>query len=242
MAPMDGIIDTRQGLLQRVAELRETEPNFARFVAATVAATETDDLSIYSPEVLEAMLRKTYTRLGKREGRSHVVYHFPPDQPGHNEMIEIFSTDMPIILDSTQATLRAKGGVIRFLSHPVLHLDPESYRLLDEAAPVSISESLLMVHIEPVDDPEQRAAILAEIEGTLTEVYRATRAWRTMLERLRRVVEDWKLNPPRATTAATAEAKEFLAWLAEHSITFLGMREYRLEGDGADARFVPLVT
>ena len=242
MAPMDGIIDTRQGLLQRVAELRETEPNFARFVAATVAATETDDLSIYSPEVLEAMLRKTYTRLGKREGRSHVVYHFAPEHAGQNEMIEIFSTDMPFIVDSTLAAIRAKGGVIRFLSHPVLHLDPESYRLLDEAATVSISESLLMVHIEPVDDPEQRAAILAEIEGTLTEVYRATRAWRTMLERLRRVVEDWRLIPPRAPAPAIHEAKEFLAWLAEHNFTFLGMREYRLEGEGTNAKFIPIVT
>ena len=239
MAPMDGIIDTRQGLLARVAELRETEPNFARFVAATVAATETDDLSIYSPEVLEAMLRKTYTRLGKREGRSHVLFHFAPDQVGHNEMIEIFSTDMPFIVDSVLAAIRAKGGTIRFLSHPVLHLDPESYRLLDEAATVSISESLLMVHIEPIADPAQRAAILDEIEGTLTEVYRATRAWRTMLERLRRVVEDWRLIPPRAPAPAIHEAKEFLAWLAEHNFTFLGMREYRLEGEGAAAKFVP---
>src|SRR3569623_136121 len=242
MAPMDGIIDTRQGLLQRGAELRETAPNFARFMAATVAATETDDLSLYAPAALEAMLRKTYTRLGKREGRSHVVYHFAPEHAGQNEMIEIFSTDMPFIVDSTLAAIRARGGTIRFMSHPVLHLDPESYRLLDEAATVSISESLLMVHIEPVDDPEQRAAILAEIEGTLTEVYRATRAWRTMLERLRRVVEDWRLIPPRAPAPAIHEAKEFLAWLAEHNFTFLGMREYRLEGEGTNAKFIPIVT
>jgi hypothetical protein len=37
----------------------------------------------------------------------------------------------------------------------VLHLDPESHRVLDEEASVSINESLLMVHIEPVADPEQ---------------------------------------------------------------------------------------
>ncbi|MBN8930455.1 MAG: NAD-glutamate dehydrogenase [Rhizobium pusense] len=182
------------------------------------------------------------TRLGKREGKSHVIFDFPPEHPGHPELIEIFSADMPFIVDSVLAAIRAKGGVIRFMSHPVLHLDPESHRLLDEAAPVSVNESLLLVQIEVIEDPEARQALLAEIDGTLTETYRATRSWRTMLERLRRVVEDWKLNPPRATTAATSEAKEFLAWLAEHSFTFLGMREYRLEGEGADRKLHPLIT
>ena len=32
----------------------------------------------------------------------------------------------------------------------------------------------------------------------------------------------------------------FLAWLAEHNFTFLGMREYRLEGEGADRTLLPL--
>jgi glutamate dehydrogenase len=242
VVPMDVVLDTRRGMLERAAALKDSEPNFARFMLAMVNATETDDLSRYSPSVLEALLRKTYTRLGKREGRSHVVFEFPPDDVVRAEMLEVFSADMPFIVDSVLAAIRAKGGVIRFMSHPVLHLDPESHRVLDEEASVSINESLLMVHIEPLADPEQKAAILAEIDGTLTEVYRATRAWRTMLERVRRLVEEWKLSPPKAPAPAIAEAKEFLAWLAEHNFTFLGMREYRLDGEGADARLVPLVT
>src|SRR3569832_1351419 len=148
MAAMDAVIDTRRDLLQKVAKLRETEPNFARFLAAAV----------------------------------------------------------------------------------------------DAMATVSGKESLLMVHIEPIEDANQRGELINEIDGTLTEVYRATRAWRTMLERLRRVVEDWKLNPPKAPLPTTAEAMEFIAWLAEHIFTFLGMREYRLDGEGKDAKFVPLAT
>ena len=239
---VDAVIDTKRGIADRAEALRETEPNFARFMLATVNATDPDDLEGSSADVFEAMLRKTYTRLGKREGKSHVIFDFPPEHAGHPELIEVFSADMPFIVDSVLAAIRAKGGVIRFMSHPVLHLDPESHRLLDEAAPVSVNESLLLVQIEAIADPAARAALIAEIDGTLTEVWRATRSWRAMLERLRRVVEDWKLNPPRATTPATAEAKEFLAWLAEHNFTFLGMREYRLEGEGADKRLQPLLT
>ena len=239
---VDATIDTKRGLLNRAEELRETEPNFARFLLAMVNSTDADDLETTTPQIVEAMLRRTYTRLGKREGKSHVVFDFPPEEPGRGELIEIFSADMPFIVDSVLAAIRAKGGVVRFMSHPVLHLDPESHRLLDEEATVSVNESLLLVEIEPIEDKDMRAALLKEIDGTLTEVYRATRAWRTMLERLRRIVEEWKVNPPRATSAAIAEAKEFLGWLAEHNFTFLGMREYRLEGEGADRKLVPLIT
>ena len=59
MAAMDAVIATRRALLQKVAKLRETEPNFARILAAAVAAPETDALSLYAPAALEAMLRKT---------------------------------------------------------------------------------------------------------------------------------------------------------------------------------------
>ena len=237
---VNAVIDTRRVLLERAEELRETEPNFARFLLATVNATEPDDFEPTTPEIVETMLRKTYTRLGKREGKSHAVFEFPPESAGQNQLIEIFSVDMPFIVDSVLAAIRAKGGVIRFMSHPVLHLDPESHRLLDAEAPVSVSESLLLIQIEPIEDKEARAELIKEIDGTLTEVYRATRNWRTMLERLRRVVEDWKAHPPRATSAAIGEAKEFLAWLAEHNFTFLGMREYRLDAEAGSRKLTPL--
>ncbi|HZY67192.1 MAG TPA: NAD-glutamate dehydrogenase [Devosia sp.] len=242
---VDASIDTRQGLWNRAEELRETEPNFARFMLAAVNATDPDDLLGGSLTGIEATLRSTYTRLGKRDGKSHLVFAFAPEHSRGRERIEVFSADMPFIVDSVLAAIRARGGTVRFMSHPVLHLDPESHRLLDEAAPVSVSESLLLIEIDRLPGDEAREAMVAEIDGTLDEVLRATRAWRPMLERLRRVVEDWRLHPPRSTTAAATEAKEFLAWLAEHNFTFLGMREYRLEGGGEEgtaARLLPLPT
>ncbi len=239
---MDAPADPRRALLDRAAELKQTEPNFARFVLATINATEADDLAHYRPAVFEAMLRKAYARLGKRETKTHMVYDFDPETPGGLEMLEVFSTDMPFIVDSVLAAIRAKAGVVRFMAHPVLHLDRESHRLLDDASQGSVKESLLIVHIEPIADAADRAALVAEIDGTLTEVYRATRAWKPMLERLHHVIEEWKLNPPNASAPTVSEATQFLGWLADHNFTFLGMREYKLEGAGLEAKFVPLVT
>ncbi len=239
---MDASLSTRDALITRAGDLVDSEPNFRRLLLAAVSATDSDDLDVYSADVFEAMLRGTYQRLGKREDQNHRVDFLEPDQTGRAQKIEIFSADMPFIVDSVLAAIRAKGGVIRFMSHPVLNLDPESHRLLDEAAPVSVRESVLIVHIDPLPDQAARDAMLAEIEGTLTEVSRATKNWRGMLERLKRVENDWKLHPPRAAQATTNEALSFLTWLADHNFTFLGMREYRVDGDGPDRKLLPLVT
>ena len=237
---MDAIVDTRRGLIDRAAELKDTEPNFARFVLATANATDPDDLSLYSPEIVEAMLRKTYSRLGKREGKSHLIFDFEAEKPVNAEILEIFSTDMPFIVDSVLAAIRARGGTIRLIAHPVLHLDPESYRLLDGPAPGATAESLLLIQLEPLPSAEARAALIAEIDGTLTEVGSVTRAWQPMLERLRKVRGEWGLHPPKAPASSVSEAAAFLGWLADHNFTFLGMRDYKLEGTGADAKFVPI--
>ncbi|MEP7239282.1 MAG: NAD-glutamate dehydrogenase [Devosia sp.] len=236
---MDAITDTRRALLDRATLLKETEPNFARFLLATTNAADPDDLMLHTAQAVEAMLRQAYGRLGKRGDKSHVIHDRPPDQPGGLEHLEIYSSDMPFVVDSVLAAIRAKGGAIRFIAHPVLHLDPESYRLLDAATPKSVNESLLIVETDPAADADQRAALLAEIDGTLAEVARATKAWRPMLERLQKVIHDWKIDPPKAAQPVVNETAAFLGWLADHNFTFLGMREYRLEGDGKDAVLVP---
>src|SRR6185295_19218051 len=124
---MDASLSTRDALITRAGDLVDSEPNFRRLLLAAVAATDSDDLAVYSADVFEAMLRGTYQRLGKRENQNYRVHFLEPDYPGHPEKIEIFSADMPFIVDSVLAAIRARGGVIRFMSHPVLHLDPESH-------------------------------------------------------------------------------------------------------------------
>ncbi|MGV3490843.1 MAG: NAD-glutamate dehydrogenase, partial [Devosia sp.] len=85
--------------------------------------------------------------------------------------------------------------------------------------------------IDPLGDIVQRELLHGEIDDTLTDVGRAVAGWRPMLERLRQAIADWQAHPPKAPPADIAEATHFLGWLAEHNFTFLGMREYRRDGD-----------
>src|SRR5690606_15975017 len=136
-------------------------------------------------------------------------------------IVEIFSADMPFIVDSVLAAIRAKGGVVRYLSHPILHVDPATYRVLESAAPGSRLESFLHVHIDPLASADARSDMQAELDGVLTEVARAVAGWRPMLERVRSVVQSWHDTPPQVMPAVLAEAMHFLGWLAEHNFTFL---------------------
>ncbi|MDP1732621.1 MAG: NAD-glutamate dehydrogenase, partial [Devosia sp.] len=227
--------ETRASLLARADALMASEPNLARFLEACVKATDPEDLAAYSSEIVELLLRQSFERLGKRELATYKVYLQPPQSVGHPEIVEIFSADMPFIVDSVLAAIRAKGGAIRFLSHPILNFDPATYRVLEAPAPGSRLESFLHIHIDPLDD-DARRALQAELDGVLTEVARAVDGWHPMLGRVHQVVQSWHDNPPKVLPAVLAEAMHLLGWLAEHNFTFLGMREYRLEQVQENAR------
>ncbi|RYE86145.1 MAG: NAD-glutamate dehydrogenase, partial [Hyphomicrobiales bacterium] len=223
-------IETRTDLLARAQVLLNTEPSFARFLRAAVEATDPEDLKTRSADMLEALFRKSYARLGKRELANHRIYFMPAEGPGHPEILEIFSTDMPFIVDSVLAAVRSVGGTIRFFSHPTLQFDPQTYRVLEMPQPGSRLESFLHLQIDPLPSDAARSALIAETNSVLTDVGRVVAGWRPMLERVRQIIQHWHDHPPKAPPQAVAEGMHFLGWLAEHNFTFLGMREYRLEG------------
>ncbi len=234
------LLDRRAALITRADGYLSTEPSFARFLRSVAEATDPEDFGTRTIDEIEAIFRRSYGRLGKRELASHNVYIDPPEHPGGPETVEVFSADMPFIVDSVLAAIRARGGVIRALSHPILKFDPATYRVLELPGPGSRLESFLHVEIDPLPGLVEREAMQGEIDDTLTDVGRAVAGWRPMLNRVKRAMTDWHSHAPKAPPAQVAEAIHFLGWLAEHNFTFLGMREYRLEGDGADAKLVPV--
>ncbi|MGN6489781.1 MAG: NAD-glutamate dehydrogenase [Devosia sp.] len=232
--------DARAALIARAQGYLSTEPSFARFLGAVAEATDPEDLRPFTAEMLEERFRKSYGRLGKRELASFSVHVIAAEQPAGRDIVEVFCADMPFIVDSVLAAVRAYGGVVRALIHPVLQFDPATYRVLEGPGPGSRLESFLHIEIDPLPDLVVREAMKGEIEATLTDVGRAVAGWRPMLERVRKAVEDWHDHPPKAPPAQIAEAMHFLGWLAEHNFTFLGMREYRLEGEAGARRLVPV--
>jgi len=223
-------LDTRAALLVKANGYATSEPGFARFLRVIVDATDPEDLAARSADALEHAFRASYGRLGRRDNAGHDVYARPADRPGEPDIVEVFSADMPFIVDSVLAAIRATGGTVRLISHPIVPFDPTTYRVLDMRQPGSRLESFLHVEIDPLDDLRRSEQMHREIDETLTEVSRAVAGWRPMLERVKQVIADWHSNPPKGVAAAPlAEGIHFLDWLGEHNFTFLGLREYRVE-------------
>ena len=233
---------TFAALIARGKALMTTEPNYARFLLHAVRATDPDDLAPFGAAVMDAEFRRAYALLERRGEASHFIHVSKADvlTPDSPEILDIFSPDMPFIVDSVLAAIRAKGGKVRLMSHPVMPLDPKAFRVLNEPGPESRQESFLHLHIDPLADDAARQAMITEIGEVLTEVRQVVLGWRPMLERLRQVVQDLIEDPPPVAQAELGEDVQFLGWLANHNFTFLGLREYALTGGGEDAWLEPV--
>ena len=205
----------RVALLERAVALTEEDGGFARFLKAAILATDSEDLERQSATQLEASLRQAYALLLDYEGEDSRVTATQPAQPGEPLVLDIVSPDMPFIVDSALAAVRAAGGNVRLFTHPVVRVDNGT---VSEGTGRALS--LLHIHSDPVADLD---ALLAELETTMAEVMRAVRDWQPMLDRLRRAI-----GALEATHSGDDEQRRFLDWLIEHNFTFLGLREYRL--------------
>ncbi len=190
-----------------------------RFLTEAVAAIDHDDLARQAPDAMIAALRLSHDRLLAGPLDETRIFATPPAAPGDPLVLDIICPDMPFIVDSALAALRAMGGVIRLFAHPVLHVSHG--QVVDQGG---AAMSVLHIHSDPVAGIE---ALTEELQATLADVRRATGDWQSMLERLGGAMAGLKSLP----AAQSGEALSFLDWLIEHNFTFLGLRDYRLEGD-----------
>ncbi|KRA52955.1 NAD-glutamate dehydrogenase [Devosia sp. Root635] len=219
---MDVGQSNRPALLDRAGVLAREDAGFAGFFKAAVLATDSEDLGRQKPEQFEAALRHSYAQLLAYTGDNSRLTATLPQKSGDPLVLDIISPDMPFIVDSALAALRAAGGTVRMFTHPVVRMEGGA---VSEASGQALS--VLHIHSDPVADVD---ALTAEIEATMAEVTQAVRDWQPMLDRLQQAIGALERSP----ASGKDEPLRFLDWLIEHNFTFLGMREYRLGGDGLE--------
>ena len=209
----------RQIMLERAALLLASEPGFGRFFKAAILATDGEDLGTQAPDAFESVLRQAYKHLLAYEGETSRIVATRPAAAGEALVLDIVSPDMPFIVDSALAAVRAAGGNVRLFTHPVVLVGNGEVNDGDGR-----SLSLLHIHSDPVADVD---GLVSEIESTMGDVAHAVRDWQPMLERLRRAAKDLE----RIKGPQRDEALAFVDWLIEHNFTFLGLRQYGVEGE-----------
>ena len=160
-------------------------------------------------------------------------------------VIEIVSDDMPFLVDSVTMELGRQGYAIELIVHPVMRVlrdrDGELERVLapGENADGAVTESVIHAEVTHESDPDRLSVLQSGIELVLEEVRVAVQDWGAMRAQLT-VATDELAHRSRCGAHELAEARAFLAWLADDHLTFLGYREYELrdEGDAATVHVV----
>jgi glutamate dehydrogenase len=151
-------------------------------------------------------------------------------------VVEIVNDDMPFLVDSVSAELNRWGLTVRLVTHPVYAVKRDAAgKLIGLDAADGANESLMRVEIEGRRVGVDLDRLRADIERVLGDVRAAVRDWRAMRAKLKEVAAAVAKDgtPPGNDPA---EVTAFLEWIDDDHYTYLGFREYRIAGEGREAR------
>jgi glutamate dehydrogenase len=193
-----------------------------------------EDLVAYSPAALSKLTSRAWAFLQQRTPGiarirlEEVAPAGPDDGLAGISVLEIINDDMPFLVDSVLAQLADMGAAMTLVAHPVVAVlrDAQGQLSAYGGPEARRRESFIHIHLERIADETRRAAIVAAVAKTLTDVRLCVQDWRQMTERARAVVADMKDNPPTLPVGEIAEAIQFLEWLLADNFTFLGVRDY----------------
>ncbi len=164
---------------------------------------------------------------------------------GHT-VVEVVTDDMPFLVDSVTMELAEQGRSVHMVVHPQMLVRRDVAGALQEVfceddllnQPDSshefFRESWMHIEIDRETEAGDVEAIEAALEKVLSDVREAVEDWQRMHAQALAIVAELEENPPPLPEAEVAEGRALLQWLAEEHFTFLGYREYRLEGTGED--------
>jgi glutamate dehydrogenase len=222
---------------------RGERADFARLLLAGL-----DDEAEPGPEPREIgrIVEAAYTFLLERPAGSpkleqrHVDQSRGVDKPARRlTIVEILNDDMPFLVSSVMGEVQARGLRPLLALHPILAVVRSPSGRLERVTAARDSdgearrESLIVLVLDALD-PDTSEALVAALGGVLAEVRATVGDFAAMLARLDAAIDALAAAPASVPRDILAETIDFCRWLRGGQFTFLGMREYRLEGGAED--------
>src|SRR3954471_12006684 len=151
--------------------------------------------------------------------------------------VEIVTDDMPFLVDSVTMELTRRTPGIHLLIHPVVQVTrDDDGHVVSVLGPVTAdgeghAESVIHAEVDRQTGEDELRALHDHLVRVLGEVQATVEDWPAMRERVHAIIGELDADPPPVAAAEIDDAKALLAWLDDHHFTFLGYREYRLEGE-----------
>ena len=236
---------------QVLALVREKVPAEARgpleaFVRAYYRQVDPEDLAEREPADLYGAALSHWSFARRRAPGQARVRVFNPSVQEHgwestHTIIEIVNDDMPFLVSSVTMEVNRHGLTLHLIVHPTMRVNRQGAEhtlmgVLPEDSPAGLRESFMHLEVDRMTEPPLLEALAVDLERVLADARTAVEDWKKMLAKVREIVADLERRPPPIGQMDLAEARAFLAWLADNHFTFLGYRCHDLvvkEGDDA---------
>ncbi|TRW49730.1 NAD-glutamate dehydrogenase [Aliidiomarina halalkaliphila] len=155
-------------------------------------------------------------------------------------IVEIIQTDMPFMVDSVRMALNRLGINSQLLLHaPLVHRrnsDGSVREILPagETDAKAQTDTVFLIEVDRQNTTDELKLLKKELTSVMEEVFLAVSDWQPMRQRLKDIVADLEKRNFPGSKEQLAQAKRFLAWLADDNFTLMGYRSYTLtpvEGD-----------
>ena len=208
------------------------------FIAQLYGRSVPEDVVRYGADDIAALAERAYDFIAERAPgapkiRCETVPLAVSGDRKTTSVIEIINDDMPFLVDSVMGEITDRRLEVGLVAHPMFNVRRNGSKLLALDAPDAAEgkrESFIHIHLAPIADDAARDEVVRALQIVLGEVQLAVQDWRAMLDRVNGIVADLKTNPPPLRVDEIAEAIQFLQWLLADNFTFLGVRDYRVDG------------
>ena len=222
--------------------------DWPRFLHAYYANVDAEDLAMREPKEL-AGTALSHLMFAHRRRRAALVRVFNPTLREHgftspHTVIEMVNDDMPFLVDSISLALTQRSLALHFLTHPVFAVTRDrsgTLLSLQERGEASKSkkqtakekprlESFQHIEVDRIVDPAALLSLAAQIERSMRDVRVACADWLKMQNAAHQAAQDLSSLSDRFDPSDLSEAIALLTWMENRHFTFLGYREYRLQG------------
>ena len=208
------------------------------FIAQLYGRSVPEDVVRYGADDIAALAERAYDFIAERAPgapkiRCETVPLAVSGDRKTTSVIEIINDDMPFLVNSVMGEITDRRLEVGLVAHPMFNVRRNGSKLLALDAPDAAEgkrESFIHIHLAPIADDAARDEVVRALQIVLGEVQLAVQDWRAMLDRVNGIVADLKTNPPPLRVDEIAEAIQFLQWLLADNFTFLGVRDYRVDG------------
>ena len=219
------------------------ENSVSRKVSAAIVAhlvEASPDTQVTTRDLAAAALSHLLFAMHRRRTALVRVYNPTLREDGFvspHTIIDVVNDDMPFLVDSISLALGERSLTLHFLAHPIFAVTRDRAGKLNgldrrnEAKNAKQHlESFQHVEIDRIVDPKALKALSGQIERSMRDVRVACADWARMRAAARNAAVDLSSMSARVDAAELSETCALLEWMENRHFTFLGYREYRLQG------------